>query len=239
MTTLHRNLLLVGALLAAGATAASAQAGAASRDGIEPAHVITVVGRGQVGVPPDRVRVILRFFPRNGPGGTSAPAYDEAARDLVDAIKRAGAADARVSIPLEASSGPNVQPAVVAMVRKPTRDTIEKMARDTIANLPASVAPAFANYQLTTTLLLDDCSEPETRAQNAALADAHARAERVAAAAGVKLGAVVAVNEGASFGVDPCRAATQFSPVQNGLVDPYGPLEVPVSVSAIVTYAIL
>jgi uncharacterized protein YggE len=55
---------------------------------------------------------------------------------------------------------------------------------------------AFAqSAQLSTTLIVDDCSAAEARAQDAVIADARARATLVAHAARVGLGKVVAVYE--------------------------------------------
>jgi len=132
-----------------------------------------------------------------------------------------------------------VQPAVVATIDKPTRELLETLARDTVANLPPAVAPAFLNYQLATTFGLDDCSEPESRAQNAAFADARARAQRVAAAAGVKLGAVLSVNESFGFAPTPCRDWQATGSPGGGAYDSYGPLEVPITVGITVTFAII
>jgi uncharacterized protein YggE len=234
----ERGLYLVSALVTVGSATAFAQQPLGDGEGGGP-RGITVVGRAVVDVPPDRARVVLRFFPRaGGPGAASAISYDEAARDLVDAMKKAGVAEARFALPIGGVSGPNVEPAVVATVRKPTRDLLEKLARDTVANLPASIAPAFQNFNLTTTLLLDDCTEPETRAQAAALADARARAARAAAAAGVSLGPILSISEAPAFNLQPCRDAEY--PLNQGaaLTDPFGPLEIPVSVNATVTFAL-
>jgi uncharacterized protein YggE len=234
----ERGLYLVLALVAFGSATAFAQQ--PGRDGeSSETRGITVVGRAVVEVPPDRARVVLRFFPRAGaPAAASAISYDEAARDLVDAMKKAGVPEARFSLPIGAMSGPSVEPAVVATVNKPTRDLLEKLARDTVANLPESIAPAFQNFNLTTTLLLDDCTEPETRAQAAAMADARDRAARAAAAAGVTLGPILSISEAPAFNLQPCRDAEY--PLNQGAaaVDPFGPLEIPVSVNATVTFAI-
>lgn len=203
---------------------------------------ISVAGRATIAVPPDRMRVSLRLFAQFAPVPVSRPtvSVDDAQKAVVDAMRRAGIADARVEFPVIAASGPNVAPEIVGTIAKPTRDRVEGMTRTILANLPPSVAVALGNFQLQSRLEVDDCRAAERRAQIAAIADARERAESAASAVGVRIGRVLAIDERASF--PPFGCATRpddVNAVQGPNFDGYGPLVVAVNAVVSVTYAIV
>ena len=87
---------------------------------------------------------------------------------------------------------------------------------------------------------IDDCRAVEARAQRDAIEDARERAKQIAAAAGLTLGAITNVSEAQNFPSPGCRSRSD--PVEaNNLprdVTLSGPLQVPVTVFATVTFAV-
>ncbi len=229
--------VLPGALLALAPALASAQ--------VFPANApagLTVVGRASIAVPADRLSVTVRLYPRS----VTNAALDALAKSVADTMRGAGIADAREVLPLLGSLGPNSQLAVVGTIAHPTRASVESILRSVLATIPDTTAAAIGNnYQVSTALGIDDCDAAETRAQTAAFEDARARATRAAAAAGVHLGAILAINENSAFSDAACRANAGDA---NGAVatagtfgpgmDPYGSLNVPITATASVTYAL-
>jgi uncharacterized protein YggE len=171
-----------------------------------PAAGITVTGRGVVRVRADVMRVLAYIGPlpqRTAPvrsgttadasGGAPAPAdVDGAAEAIAKALRDGGVADATSG--MTAYFNPvNRTRAITGTLHNPTRATIDALVR--AGNLAAAPYPNVTLQNLLLSFYVSDCDAAEARAQAAAFADARSRAERVAHAAGVRLGAVVAVNE--------------------------------------------
>lgn len=226
--------LVLVALAALAAAPASAQFVPPGQSALPPGR-LTVVGHGSASVPPDRVRVTVRLFAQSQPG-TVAASLDDAGRTVANAMRAAGVRDAAYVLPVEGFLGPNAQPAVVGSVAKPTRETMERIARDAFKALPPTL-PGLQNFQISAFYIVDDCSDADARAQRSAMADARARAARAASAAGVKLGAILSVDESNAF-APACLPATATLGQQQMGGDPYGPLEVTVSVNAVVSFAL-
>ena len=196
---------------------------------------LTVVGRATVAVPADRMRVIVRLTPRN----VTYAALDDLAKTVADAMRQAGIGDAHVALPLRGFLGPNSTVAIIGSVGHPTRESVEAILREALKAVPDQTAATLQNaYQVQTSLEVDDCTPAETRAQSAAIADARARAERAAAAAGLRLGGIIAINESGTFAPAACGAKSDDATPMQFSNDPYGSLSVPVSVTATVTFAI-
>ncbi|MEO6990314.1 MAG: SIMPL domain-containing protein [Candidatus Baltobacteraceae bacterium] len=192
---------------------------------------IIVVGQGVVRIPADTLHLEVRFFSRG-----SVQSIDSAGQSIAETMRANGVSDARWTLSLSGVVGGNSSGAIVGTIRKPTRDNVEAMARKMAATLPNSLAGTVQNFNVNSTLSVDDCSVAEGRAQGAAIADARARARRVASAADLKLGAILAVNESASFPNPGCgNVADVYG--QRGSDNGFGPLDVPVSVTATVTFA--
>jgi len=229
---MKRTIIGLLLLLAAGRGAEAQVSPAAA----PPSRGVTVVGHGSVSVPPDRARLVVRLFANQRPG-TPAGSLDEAGKTIANALRTAGVRDAAYVLPLAGTIGPGSSPAVVGTVSKPTRESAERMTRDVFANLPESL-PGVVSFQITSALIVDDCSAAEARAQTAAIADARARAERAASAAGLRLGAIESVNESMTFPSPGCGAPNGAPLGFNGGQDEYGPLAVVVSVTATVTFGL-
>jgi uncharacterized protein YggE len=196
---------------------------------------ITVTGRATVSIPPDRLSIVVRLFPRN----VTYAALDELATTVAAAMRSAGVADAHVALPVLGNLGQNSTAAIVGTVQHPTREALETIMRSTLKAIPDATATALQNgYQIQTSLAVDDCTAAEKRAQNEAFADAKARAAGAAAAAGVALGAVVAINESGIFPSPACRRQGEEGAVTINAGDAYGPFSVPIAVNLVVTFAL-
>ena len=229
--SIARIVLLFGAF---GAASSAAGAQNLIAPGAPNVAGITVTGRATVSVAPDRLSIVVRLFPHN----VTYAALDDLAKTVAGALRGAGVTDAHVALPVLGSLGQNSTVAVIGTVSRPTREAVEAIARATLKAIPDATATALQNgYQVQTSLAVDDCAAAEQRAQNEAFADAKARALRAAAAAGVQLGAVLAMNEGGFAGSPACRSGDEAF-VNVGNSDAYGPLSVPISLSLTVTFAL-
>jgi uncharacterized protein YggE len=216
------------ALLVAGCLAAL---GAPVLAQFSPAAGISVQGRGAVRRPADFARFSIVLGDRQNPAGGLT-----AAEALVAALKKAGVDDAAVSNPLNNVITAQSFATVTGTVRKPTPAGVRTLVTAVQASLPpGSVAIQNVNYSLG----LDDCSDAETVATQAALDDARAQALRVAAAAHVAVGDVLAVEDvGGPAGGCPTKPdGAAFVPQQ---FDPFGKdaLDVVVVVGVDVRFAI-
>jgi uncharacterized protein YggE len=232
------RLALAVALVAASISVAQAQV-------IVPSTGITVTGRGAVRVKADEMRFTATLYASGTRGSAAAspqPAVDVdgAAEAVVKALRADGIADAATSFAGNFSAV-NAQRTVLGTLQKPTRDKVNALLKD--GSTAAAPFPGVALQNVSLGFLVDDCSGPEARAQEAALADARARAERIAHAGGLRLGAIMAVTEASTFnpnGACAIRPDTP-APLGNGRIDGDPTLtgEVFVSISATVTYAIV
>jgi uncharacterized protein YggE len=210
-----------------------------------PTQGITVTGHGTAAANPDHARVTVQVFGSVGgaPVAGSVP-LDDAANALIDALKANGVGDAHEVLPFTNLNTRSVVPAVVGTVAKPTRERLEEIARNVVKAIPDRFAPAFANAQVQVALFVDDCSADEARAERDAFADAKARAVRLASAAGVKLGPVIAISAaqsplpiGCTAKPDNVENGPVFINTQNG-TGVYGPLVVPIAIYETVTFSI-
>jgi len=204
--------------------------------GTPEAGTITVGGRATVRVPADRVRFSLAIYGRG-----ASTTLDEAGKTIAAILRDHGVPDAAWTLPtsgnvsLQSASG-----SVVGTLVKPTRAKAEALIRDTFASLPPSVIAFAQSAQVSTFLLVDDCSAAEARAQEAAIADARDRATLVARAARVGLGKILAVYESLpqTFGcaTKPDTAPTStYGPSNQQALDNF---DVVLSLSATVSFAI-
>lgn len=237
MRILRSSFILV--LLAT--SGASAQT-AAVRGLPPPANAITVTGRATVGAEPDRARVSVTIAANVGIAGAAGVPVDDAANALRDALRQNGVTDPREVLPIGFINARNVVPTVVGTIAKPTRERLEELARNVIKAVPDRYAPAFANSQIAIALVVDDCGPAEARAERAAFEDAKARARRLASAAGVRLGGVIALSEQPSYTTIGCGPRLDgLEPNQvlgNPFNNQYGPAVVPITVDETVEFAI-
>jgi uncharacterized protein YggE len=203
---------------------------------------ITTIGRATVGAAPDRARVSVQVFGSVGTPVAGGVPLDDAANALVDAFKSNGVSDAHEVLPFGNINARNVVPAVFGTVAKPTRERLEAIARAIVKAVPDRFVPAFANAQVQVAFIVDDCAPAEARAERAAFADAKARAERLADAAGVELGSVAAIADTQTFLPPGCT--TKPDSVENAQANvvfgtnAYAALELPVTANVTVTFRI-
>jgi uncharacterized protein YggE len=220
---------VAAALLAAGCLAGAALPALAQT---APPAGISVQGRGTVRRPADFARFAIVIGDRQNPAGGL-----DSADTLVAALKKAGIDDATVVAPLNNVITAQAFVTVVGTVRKPTPAGIRTLVTSLEAALPpGTVAVQTVNY----TLGLDDCSDAETIATQAALDDARLRAQRVASAAHVELGPVLAANV-LSAPNGPCPTKPDRGAYQAQQFDLFGgagALDVFVVAALTVTFAI-
>jgi len=206
---------------------------------------ITVMGRGVVRVPPDRMRIVVHFFQARVSSAPSAPStpsltmpVDDVGRLVAQTMRANGVPDAQWQYALVGNFTPATTSGFIeGTIAKPTRESVEAIARKIFASLPESLSTSGQNAQIQISLQLDDCAAAEARAQQAAMADAHARAAATAHAFGVRLGPIFAVNESQTFPSPACDTQSENAGVTfNGGTS--GTLSVPITVTATVTYAL-
>ncbi|MBV9646135.1 MAG: SIMPL domain-containing protein [Candidatus Eremiobacteraeota bacterium] len=208
-----------------------APASAQSTDRASLDHRIVVVGQGTVHAPADEMQIEVRLVPR--PGSTNV---DEVGRSIADIMRRNGIPDAQWRLPMIGFLSPASQGAIVGSIRKPTRETLEAMARRIVQAVPDSITSSVQNVNVTTALRLDDCRGWEARAEEAAIADARRRAERLASATRLSLGNVMGASATQVF-TPGCGNAAIRAGGPEGPFGAYGPLDVDVNESVTVTFA--
>jgi uncharacterized protein len=207
-----------------------------------PPRVIAVAGTGRVSVTPD---VALLTLGAEARAPALADATADAARRMSAVLERLRALgidprdirtvaytiEPRTVVPREAPDAPRIVGYHVANV---VRVRVRALA-ETGRVLDAAVT-AGANVIRGVALTLDDPAPAEAEARGRAVRDARARAAEIAAAAGVALGEVVTLSEGARPGI-PVALEMQRAVLAGpaGPVEP-GQLEVVVTVEA--TYRI-
>jgi uncharacterized protein YggE len=229
MSTKRWVSLLVVVGLAVGPARAFAQvrpAGAAAAG-------IAVAGTGTVRRPADAVRYTIVLSGRNV---TASGSILSSAAALVDALKRNGSADAVLADPPNAMISQQSTASVRGSLRKPSAESVRAFVAAVTATLPPDGVPIQSIGYVN---VLDDCSEAERVAQNAAFEEARRRAAGIAAAAHVTLGGVTAVTEGITA---PNACPTRPDPaVAAGFTGPYASpdaFNVLVTVTLNVTFAI-
>jgi uncharacterized protein YggE len=224
MTRRRPLLVLVALPLVAGC----ASAGAFGTD----ERGIAVTGTGRVALAPDTAVVEVGVEARAPRLADATAQVDRAMRAVLAQVKALGVRDADVRTTVYAidpvaeprrAGDPSVQ---IIGYRVSNVAQVRTRATDGGRVVDAAVA-AGANVVRNVHFTLDDPARAEAEARALAMQDASARARQVAAAAGVKLGRLLAVTE-ASPGRPVARMAMAAAP---GPVEP-GQLEVTVSVQA-------
>lgn len=185
------------ALLAALPVAASAQEAPAPNP---PA--ITVAGEGAAAVPPDLAIIQSGVVTRAAAAGEALKANASAMSKVLAAVKAAGVDERDVgssglSVQPQYDYGDGSTPRAPRLVGYEVRNTVTIRSRavDRLGELIDALVAAGSN-QIDN--LVFDVSDRETRldeARRGALADARRKAELYAAAAGVKLGALISLDE--------------------------------------------
>jgi uncharacterized protein YggE len=212
LRTAGMTLALAG-LLAGGMLSGSVVAPALAQDMATPEAAagiptVSVSGHGSVNVPPDTASVSIGV-------DVIKPTLDEAQQEattqaeaVIAAIKATGVADEDIqtdyfSVNILRDYSENADPTLITgfeiinQLRVTVRDT------DALGEILDAGVSAGANSIYGVTFYVDDQTAAASEARVEAVEDARVKAEELASAAGMTLGPVIAIAEGAPLTVDP------------------------------------
>jgi len=164
-------------------------------------HIISVDGTGRVKIHPDvadlSVGVLVQ---RDRAGDASADAASEMSK-VIEALKAQGIAEDDIqttTLSLDPVYDYNRDPA--ALTGYSATNIVSVTIRDLtkVGTTIDAAVEAGANNVGGLTFRLDDTSKAETQARNAAMAQAKAKADELAAAAGVRVTGVISITESSS-----------------------------------------
>jgi uncharacterized protein YggE len=219
METFRSRRLVVAAVLLAGCASAGAPPGERG---------IAVSGTGRVASRPDTAAVSVGVEARAARLADATAEVDRAMRAVLARVKAAGVRDADVRTVVY-TIDPIAEPRqvgdasarivgyrVVNVVQARTRDV------DGVGRLVDAAVGAGANVVRDVHFALEDPARAEAEARTLAMQDAASRARQVAAAAGVRLGRLLAVTEASPVrpvARMPMTMATGPGPVEAGQLD--------------------
>ena len=236
----HRSWRIAGATLAVagllatsliGGTGVAAQeATPASESPTFGPATVSVNGHGEVSIPPDTASITIGV-------DVIKPTLDEAqteanaqATAVIDALKEAGIADediqtAYYSVNILRDYSENADPTVITGFEIINQLQVTVHDTDALGELLDAAVEAGANSIYGVTFYVEDQTAAASEARAEAVADARTKAEELASAAGMSLGPVINISEGAPFYPGPVygmgrgggeMAAAQAAPVQPG-----------------------
>jgi len=218
--TMHISRVLICAFLIAAAAPAPVSAQAAER--IE--KLVTVTGEGTVAAAPDSAVIRLGV---SSQGKTARAASDANAREMtvvLAAIKESGVADRDIqttALSLQPQYDPN-KTGAARLIGFQANNQVTVKIRD-VARLPSVLDRAIAggaNEMSGVEFIVSEQGKLLDKARIEAIADARRKAELYAAAAGMKVGRVMAISEEGS--APPQRA---FQALRAGAATPLAPGE--------------
>jgi uncharacterized protein YggE len=218
--TMHISRVLICAFLIAAAAPAPVSAQAAER--IE--KLLTVTGEGTVAAAPDSAVIRLGV---SSQGKTARAASDANAREMtvvLAAIKESGVADRDIqttALSLQPQYDPN-KTGAARLIGFQANNQVTVKIRD-VARLPSVLDRAIAggaNEMSGVEFIVSEQGTLLDKARIEAIADARRKAELYAAAAGMKVGRVMAISEEGS--APPQRA---FQALRAGAATPLAPGE--------------
>jgi uncharacterized protein YggE len=198
-----------------------------------PLPGITVVGRATERVPADFLRFDVQLTAPQTGGN-----LDEVGKSVADTLRKNGIPDAVWLLPITGYIGSSTPGSVVGSVAKPTREGVEALARRIAQALPDSMPAGVRSVQILASLVVENCRPLEARAQQDVVADARQRAQEIATAAGLTLGAITSVSEAQASPLSACHSKSD--PIMPGARDltAVGPLDVTIGVTATVTFSV-
>jgi uncharacterized protein YggE len=229
------------ALLAAAAAALVAAAGALTPSGASGAPAdtaaggITVTGNGSTTATPDRASFAFGTLSQAKTAQAALAASSDAVARVVSALEKAGVARADIQT-ADVSLTPRTNDQGDTILGYTASNTVSALVRnlgDAGAVVDAAVA-AGANQVSGPSLLVSDQAAAYGKALEQAVADARAKADVLATAAGRTLGPVTAISEGSS---GPVPLATADGAAKSAGV-PIEPGTQSVDATVTVTYAL-
>jgi uncharacterized protein YggE len=191
------------ALLAAGGLAIAAFAGVFQPSGAQSAQVdtstggITVVGTGSVNVTPDRASFAFGTVNQAATANAALAASSQSIARVIAAIKKAGVAQADIQTS-DVSLSPRMDDAGNEIVGYTASNTVTATIRKLgdAGDVVDAAVGAGSNQVYGPNLLGSDQDAAYRNALKAAVAEARAKAETLAAAANATLGKITAIVEG-------------------------------------------
>lgn len=167
-------------------------------------RTLYVTGVGQVSAPADQAVMILSFYPNSYYSGadysdpSSPPAQPQVQpSDLstaTEAATSAGASSVKASPDLTTPGSMRVQ----MTLNQPTQDKIEQVLN--AVSTAVVKTNRYTSSGVTVGYTVRDCASLESRARQAAMTDATARANALAAVSGTQVGELISVSESVSWG---------------------------------------
>lgn len=204
---------------------------------VRPDGGITVVGRASLTATPDVLHVWVVITPATQPmAAHPAPSanLEAPSNAVVAALKDAGATDTELSADAIAQGMAGTVSARLVHPNAASETALRHAAESAVAAYPQV---RIAVVRITGTF--DDCTAVERKLQTAAIADARSRAQQLASASGVKLGAPTAIATQPMQGASPpCQPSGWVDAIGDryGLRPPPGQFEYGLAVS--MTFAI-
>jgi uncharacterized protein YggE len=229
-----RLAALVAAALAAVAFAGVLQPSGALGAEADPARGgLTVVGTGSVDVTPDRAGFAFGTVTQARTAAAALEASSAAVARIVGALRREGIAQADIQT-AEVSLSPRWNEAGDTIVGYTASNTVTATVRrlGNAGSIVDAAVAAGANQIAGPNLLSSDRAGAYRNALRAAIADARVKAQALAAAAGVTVGAITTVAEA---GAAPPPMASRESLASDTQIEP-GTEEIEATVS--VTFAL-
>lgn len=167
-----------------------------------PPGTITVSGEGRVSVAPDRALVRLGVLTRAATAPETLRQHEEDVARVLTRVRQLGVADREIQIEaLQLSEGYGQNGPEGYQAQRVVTVTLDNLRL--VPDLVAGVVSEGANQLQGIQYVVRDTAPAEARALDLAVADARAKAERIASASGVSLGAVAAVQEAGAPQVGP------------------------------------
>ena len=198
------------------------------------AEGITVTGMGVVRTTPDRAEISFGVVTQGRTASQALSANDAAIERVVAALRRAGIAAADIQT-RSFSVSPRYNEAGDAITGYTAENTVAVQLRslDRAGAVIDAAVGAGANQVFGPSLSRSDSSALYRSALRASVADARAKAQELASAAGVSLGGIVGVVEQGSAAEPPQPAAADArtaAPIQPGTQE--------IQASVVVTFAV-
>jgi uncharacterized protein YggE len=238
-----------------GAIAAAALGGCAHRDaccaratpGGAPAHMVTVVGQGEVSHAPDLARVNLGVDVAASTVAEATRMANQRMASLLAALKQSGVADkdlqtSNLSIRFERTqdqpmpTAPRPAPAGAYHVSNTVRATIRSI--DRVGPVLDAAVAAGANELSGISFDIDKPEALQAEARAKAIADAHARAEALVKLAGRDLGEVLSITDSDAGAGRPMPVGLRMTTAMGEFSGAVTPGEVAVNARIEVAYRI-
>lgn len=190
---LRRSVFAVGILLGLTLAACSALPGGGGQ------RTLSVTGTGSVSLPPDIVVVNIGVQTQSNNVAQAVAENNRRAGSVVEAVQAAGVAEADVrttyfSVSPQQQYDPTGSPTGVVSYFVDNTISVTLRQIDALGSLLQAALNAGANSINGVQFGIDDPSQAQADARQLAMADAQARAETLAGAAGARLGEVLSIS---------------------------------------------